>query len=310
MRKLLSAINSRFMSHFGSGTQQAAVDPHNLTPTPGAIFRFRTTPYTKFSPTETGRYATFKVLGSDSRLVVLAVLEGIWHHPPELKDTVRTILQEHRFAHTGRPAVVGVQWDWWTPDKDLQEVALLGHLPLAKEEVVFAKRALSFEVGNVHSTLHFVNYASEGEWRWAHDHEELEAEWAKVQVEAEALRAARELRYKSRLKNLTWDQLISETPFANWSPSPPFPPEEFTREARKVIHVACEELRALGVKPKKSQVRAILKRCVHWFNEADERFDGTIETEERENICAILEEMAFVARQKSLVEEIDEWREW
>ncbi len=35
-----------------------------------------------------------------------------------------------------------------------------------------------------------------------------------------------------------------------------------------------------------------------------------IETEEREDICAILEEMAHVARQKVLVDEIDECREW
>jgi hypothetical protein len=35
-----------------------------------------------------------------------------------------------------------------------------------------------------------------------------------------------------------------------------------------------------------------------------------IETEEREDICAALEELAFVARQKGLVAEIDEWRDW
>jgi hypothetical protein len=34
------------------------------------------------------------------------------------------------------------------------------------------------------------------------------------------------------------------------------------------------------------------------------------ETEEREDICQVLEEMAHVARQKALVEEIDAWRTW
>jgi hypothetical protein len=57
-------------------------------------------------------------------------------------------------------------------------------------------------------------------------------------------------------------------------------------------------------------VRAILRKCVEWFNEADKIAGGVIETEEREDICAILEEMAFVARQKSLVEEVDSWRDW
>jgi hypothetical protein len=57
-------------------------------------------------------------------------------------------------------------------------------------------------------------------------------------------------------------------------------------------------------------VRSILKACVEWFNKADAEAGGVIETEEREDICAVLEELAFVARQKALVEEIDTWREW
>ena len=57
-------------------------------------------------------------------------------------------------------------------------------------------------------------------------------------------------------------------------------------------------------------MRAALKSCVEWFNAADERAGGVIETEEREDIFAVLEEMAHVARQKNLVEEIDAWRDW
>ena len=49
---------------------------------------------------------------------------------------------------------------------------------------------------------------------------------------------------------------------------------------------------------------------MEWFNRADEQAGGVIETEEREDICAVLEEMAYVARQKSLVDEIGEWRAW
>lgn len=44
--------------------------------------------------------------------------------------------------------------------------------------------------------------------------------------------------------------------------------------------------------------------------EADEKAGGAIETEEREDICAVLEEMAFVARQAVLMEEVDMWRRW
>lgn len=39
----------------------------------------------------------------------------------------------------------------------------------------------------------------------------------------------------------------------------------------------------------------MLKACVEWFNEADERAGSVIETEEREDILSTLEEMAHVA---------------
>src|SRR5205807_7985306 len=101
-----------------------------------------------------------------------------------------------------------------------------------------------------------------------------------------------------------------ETPFERWSPSPPFPPQEFTREARDVIHDTCRALRALGSKPRKPDVRRLLRECVEWFNKADDQAGGVIETEEREDICVVLEEIAYVARQKSLVNEIENWRDW
>jgi hypothetical protein len=69
-------------------------------------------------------------------------------------------------------------------------------------------------------------------------------------------------------------------------------------------------LQALGPKPKKAPVRAVLKACVEWFNAKDAEFGGMIETEEREDICAALEELATVARHRSLTREVDEWRQW
>ncbi|OQW46161.1 MAG: hypothetical protein A4S16_11610 [Proteobacteria bacterium SG_bin6] len=154
------------------------------------------------------------------------------------------------------------------------------------------------------------NHAAEGEWRWSNDREDVVIEVEKKNAKNEAERAAKEERYRTRLSNLTWEQLQSETPFERWSPSPPFPPEEFTNAARAVVRSACDALKELGPKPRRADVRAVLKKTVTWFNEADEKAGNVIETEEREDICAVLEEMAHVARQKVLVEEIDEWREW
>ena len=69
-------------------------------------------------------------------------------------------------------------------------------------------------------------------------------------------------------------------------------------------------LQALGAKPKKTEARKILKRCVEWFNAADTAHGDVIETEEREDIHAVLEEMMHVARHPALAEEIENWRTW
>jgi hypothetical protein len=149
-----------------------------------------------------------------------------------------------------------------------------------------------------------------GHWRWANDREAFVIEFEKKNAKNEAERAAKEERYRTRLSKLTWEQLQSETPFERWTPSPPFPPEEFTEAARATIRSARDALRDLGPKPRRADVRAVLKKTVIWFNEADVKAGGVIETEEREEICAVLEELAHVARQKGLVDEIDEWRDW
>jgi len=278
---------------------------------PGQIYSFKTRPYSEFSPTDTDRFAAIKLLGVDDKYVVIAVLDGVWSSAPDFNE-VRTasIIGEHRFAHTGRPAVFGVNRDWWKPEIDLDEFRFAGEKTVSRAEQSFADAVAGYAPGSRYSTLHAANHAAEGEWRWNNDRDAFVVEVEKQNAKNEAERAAKEKRYRIRLSNLTWEQLRAETPFERWSPSPPFPPEEFTNAARGTIRSACDALKELGPKPRRADVRAILKKTVLWFNEADEKAGGVIETEEREDICAMLEEMAHVARQKVLVDEIDEWREW
>jgi len=200
--------------------------------------------------------------------------------------------------------------EWWKPYDDFQDLKFTGVYDLTGEERSRAEAIARGGVGTSYTTLSYVNYAAEGEWRWSQDRERFIVEGELDKAKKEAERAATEERYRTRLSGLTWEQLLSETPFERWSPSPPFPPEDFTQAARNVIRDACLSLQALGPKPRKAEVRAILKKTVRWFNEADQKAGWVIETEEREDIYAVLEEMAHVARQKALVDEIDEWREW
>lgn len=198
----------------------------------GQVYSFRTSPYSEFAPPETNRHAAFKIVGVDPRYIAIAVLEGIWPTPPGLSETCKvSLLHEHRFAHTGRPAVFGVNREFWRPE-DLAEVRFVGVQPVEREEADHAEAIARLAPGSRFGALTHANYGAEGEWRWSHERESLLAEAALEEAKNVAARAAREERYRNRLSKLTWEQLLSETPFAHWTPSPPFPPEAFARGVR------------------------------------------------------------------------------
>jgi len=271
----------------------------------GDIFSFRTSPASKYSEPDTGRYAAIKVLAETPAQIVVVVLDGIWTKQPTLAEARKcSVLCNRRGHYSGKPAATGIPTQWGRDPSMLAELTLLGTAPLSHLE-----RTLLADLRR-HATWLSVDRDAEMEWRWLHDRVRYDADMARVQADADVERKAKQERYDQRLKSLTWEILLGETPFQRWTPSPPYPPNDFTIAAREVVHQACRDLAALGDKPKRKDVRVILKACVEWFNEADEKAGNVIETEEREDICAVFEEVAFVARQRALVDEIDEWRSW
>lgn len=279
-------------------------------PEAGQIYGFATAPLSEFAVGTTGRHAAFKIIGVSKDYVAIVVLDGVWPEMPTVEKAKRAcLLREHRFQFKGAPAVLGVLRESWVAST-LKDMKLLGTAAMTPEDNALAAAIRDGQPGSRFGTLVSANYSAEGEWRWTHDRAAFKTETAQVRAREDARQAAREARYRDRLKALTWDKLFSEAPFPRWTGVSPYPPEGFTAEARRIIREACEDLKALGDKPRKAEVRVVLKRCVEWFNAADERAGGVIETEEREDICDVLEEIAFVAKQPSLVDEIDEWRTW
>jgi hypothetical protein len=181
-------------------------------------------------------------------------------------------------------------------------------LPLTAQEAKFALLCRDRLMGGRYGGLNWLDAAAETRWREANDPEALRAERKRARAKAAVDHAAREERTRTRLRGLTWETLLSETPFTRWDESPPFPSAAFRDAAQAKIHETCRALQALGPKPKRADVRRLLKGCVEWFNAADAAAGEAIETEEREDVCRVLEEMAHVVRQKALVEEIDAWR--
>lgn len=286
-------------------------------PEMGSVWSFRTRPLTEFSPLETGRYAVLKVIEATPRLIAVVLLDGVWNIAPDLEAVARRDLllrrterfDEGRFVRGEEHYHKAIEGGGWTI-AEFREPRLVGVLPLTAQEAKFAILYRDRLMGGRYGGLNWLDAAAETRWREANDPEALRAERERARAKAAVDHAAREERIRTRLRGLTWETLLSETPFTRWDQSPPFPPAAFRGAAQAKIHETCRALQALGPKPKRADVRRLLKGCVEWFNAADAAAGEVIETEEREDIRQVLEEMAHVARQKALVEEIDAWRAW
>lgn len=278
-------------------------------PLDGSIYGFKTNPLCDHSEPDTRRFAALKILGSNSQVLVIGVLDGIFDALPTAEQ-VRglEVLRQNRFNFSDAYSAFGVTQGWH--DECLPQLTFLTQVHVNREERRIADKTLAFSVGSRFGAPSAASRDAEGEWRWNHDRDALVAEQAHAVSLAKEKQREAEERYELRLRNLTWDQLIAETPLPNWTGRSPYPSEEFTKNARAKLIETMRTLQASGAKPPRKLVRAKLKQCVEWFNAADEAENGAIETDEREDICLALEEIAFVARQKTLWDEIDDWRTW
>src|SRR5262249_41716417 len=150
----------------------------------------------------------------------------------------------------------------------------VGSVDLSKSDVELASTCRVF------GTWRGASSDAEGMWRLRNDRAVYEQELELYRQARDARFAAERERYEKRLRGLTWEVLLAEQPFSRWDPPPPFPPPEFVAAARERVRTAVIELQSLGPKPKKGQVRAVLKACVDWFNAKDREFGEVIETEE------------------------------
>lgn len=276
----------------------------------GAIFAFSTTPYFKFSDPVTGRYAAFKILEITEESTVVAVLDGVWTSQPSVSEVdACSILESDRFPQFGRikmiASIIAIPHEW---DGDAMTALQNLRFVTVTKVTALEKRHVTNLV--IYGTWSTVDLAAEGEWRHKNDNANFEKDREKLRAISHAKVLAEQERYEKRLKELTWEKLLAEQLFERWKESPPIPSAEYAEVFRQRIRDLCEQIVALGPRPKKAEVRQALRSCVQWFNDKDEAAGGFIETEEREDICTTLEEIAFVARHKSLMTEVDDWRNW
>lgn len=227
-----------------SGCPSIALQDDNLC-------AFSTLPITPFSAPTTGRYATLKGLRVD-KVVVYLMLNGVFDQRPDLdQDVALQSLLAKGLGSNSRPAILSTPPDW---DINLPDFTLLGSVEVMPDESVLIPRFVFFGTwGGASSHV-------EDKWRWRHDRKAYQRKITLDREAQEDARQAEQIRYENHLKYLIWETLLAETMFMRWSPSPPFPPEEFTNAVRAKFRDAVLELRAMVPKPNKGEARRVLVR--------------------------------------------------
>jgi len=110
---------------------------------------------------------------------------------------------------------------------------------------------------------------------------------------------------------LSLDDLRGEVPFRAWEDRREFTPEPLLLAVRSGAGRLLADLAGLGPEPPKTEVCAALKAFVLQANAANAAKDPSpVETGEREELFAFLEEVCRAVRQRAPVFEVDNWRAW
>lgn len=247
-------------------------------------------------------------------LVGFIVLDGIFEHPPSLEEASKCHpLETRRFGLWERPdenaeplniarkyALGSTRLDWKC---ELQEFTYIGQLSTSAFEEVMKQDIRAF------TTWDSASHNAEAEWRWKHDKELYLAEICKATDERDKQDKLKKERFENRLSKLTWEKIEFEVLFRRWVDSPPFPSPEFTDALRGVFSTTIFDLRELGEKPKRAEVRKRLKQTIDEITSLDEHFGDVIETEEREDIYEVFYDLTYLSKQTKLMEEIPDWHD-
>jgi hypothetical protein len=185
-------------------------------------------------------------------------------------------------------------WKGWSQGAVPEDFAIVGQRALSAKERASVENASGTMVFQDGEHLRSELYRH---WRWIHDREALEAEWARAS-------AAREARAAERRTTLTLPKLLRERLFASapWRPS-------VLRDVRRVFRDAIRELIALEKGGTKRRRIAALKRIVSDLNALDDG-EGFIETPEREAFVARIEELARLVGVDNEDERLTGHRDW
>lgn len=245
-------------------------------------------------PIANGRFALIWILEADlDRNVTFLVMDGFWD-----------VLPDASIAAAARPSKASREdllpgyddvWKGWFRGVVPADFAVVGRRAPSRREIGYAKNLSGTMVFGTAKRLRDELASS---WRSKHDRPRVEAEWA-------AADAAREKREARRRKSMTLAKLLRQPLFKRGSARGA---SEAVREAHRIFRDATKELIGLASGTKRERTK-VLKRITTELNTLDDQM-GFIETVEREQIVARIEELATLVGLSNRDEALTGHRDW
>ncbi len=245
-------------------------------------------------PIANGRFALIWILDADrDRNLTFLVMDGFWDAVPD----VRRVAAARPSKASKEDRLLGYDdvWKGWFRGGVPADFTIVGKRAPSKKEIGYAKN-LSGTM--VFGTAKRLRDELSSTWRLKHDRRRVESEWA-------AADAMREKREAKRRKSMTLTKLLRSPLFKRRSARGA---PRAAREAQRIFRAATKELIGLAGGTKRDRTK-VLKRITTELNALDDR-TGWIETVEREQIVARIEELATLVGLSNRGEVLTGHRDW
>jgi hypothetical protein len=243
---------------------------------------------------QTGICRVLRKTIQDVPRVLVAASDWIGDGPPPLNDPAifRTLVTTHH-KWNNEPVVI------WVATPPPKEFKFIGKI------VIDAKEARM--ESNSFAGWEYFAIQVLAQWRWDNEREAVLAEDDKKRASDLAKQAEASRKRAEYLSTVSLSDLLAKDLFPGWSD---YPPPKARKGCKEIIHNFICALAGAKAPLGRDFVSSELERCVKALNHFDTQNKNFIETIEREDLCAVLEEIVSAAKYRELIDKVEDWRDW
>jgi len=257
-------------------------------PGPGTVFAL---------PLADGRTGVCRILQRTMKEIpctLVAASDWIADKPPALNNqAVRRILVLTHHNWSEHPETL------WISEPPPKEFYRLGQIEVLQEDTkVTCETYGSWRSVTIQPLL---------QWRWDNERDKVLEEDAAEKALEVSKRAETSRIRAEYLSKITLADLLGKDLFPNWDE---YPPKAAKEGCQRIIQYFIHNLSASPKPVTRDFVREKLKDCVQGLNQLDSKQKHFIETEEREDLHEVLEDVLNAVKFPDLEEKIEDWRNW